>query len=121
MGGQRGRPDSWRHGLHAGVGGRPPLPGHAHHRHRRRRQRSPDRPRFETLGVLMTKTAIDTTSAVFAANREAALAKLADLEQQLAAPLAGGGEKYVQRHHDRGKLTPRERIELLVDEDTPFL
>ena len=47
--------------------------------------------------------------------------KLADLEQQLAAPLAGGGEKYVKRHHDRGKLTPRERIELLIDEDTPFL
>ncbi|HUS21468.1 MAG TPA: carboxyl transferase domain-containing protein, partial [Aeromicrobium sp.] len=69
----------------------------------------------------MTKTAIDTTSAAYAANREAALAKLADLEQQLAAPLAGGGEKYVQRHHDRGKLTPRERIELLIDEDTPFL
>ncbi|HUP99493.1 MAG TPA: carboxyl transferase domain-containing protein [Aeromicrobium sp.] len=69
----------------------------------------------------MTKTAIDTTSPAFAANREAALAKLADLEQQLAIPLAGGGEKYVQRHHDRGKLTPRERIELLIDEDTPFL
>jgi acetyl-CoA carboxylase carboxyltransferase component len=70
---------------------------------------------------MMTKTAIDPTSATFAANREAHLAKLADLEQQLAVPLGGGGEKYVRRHHERGKLTPRERIELLIDEDTPFL
>jgi acetyl-CoA carboxylase carboxyltransferase component len=69
----------------------------------------------------MTKTAIDTTSPTYLANREAALAKLDDLAAQLAVPLAGGGEKYVQRHHDRGKLTPRERIELLIDEDTPFL
>jgi acetyl-CoA carboxylase carboxyltransferase component len=69
----------------------------------------------------MTKTAIDPTSATFQANREAALERVADLETQLAVPLAGGGEKYVKRHHDRGKLTPRERIELLVDPDTPFL
>ena len=33
----------------------------------------------------------------------------------------GGGEKYVDRHHARGKLLPRERIELLVDRDSPFL
>src|SRR6185436_1787000 len=35
--------------------------------------------------------------------------------------LAGGGEKYVERHHARGKLTPREHIELLLDPDAPFL
>ncbi|MEO1064319.1 MAG: carboxyl transferase domain-containing protein [Actinomycetota bacterium] len=32
-----------------------------------------------------------------------------------------GGDKYVQRHHDRGKLLVRERIELLIDRDSPFL
>ncbi len=42
------------------------------------------------------------------------------LEQQQLA-LAGGGEKYVERNRARGKLLPRERIELLVDQDTPFL
>ena len=31
------------------------------------------------------------------------------------------GEKYVDRHHERGKLLPRERIELLVDEGSAFL
>src|SRR5512139_1697815 len=49
------------------------------------------------------------------------LAKLADLEQEHAKPLAGGGEKYVERHRKRGKLLARERIELLLDPDSPFL
>jgi 3-methylcrotonyl-CoA carboxylase beta subunit len=33
----------------------------------------------------------------------------------------GGGEKYVKRHHDRNKLLPRERIEKILDEGSPFL
>ena len=33
----------------------------------------------------------------------------------------GGGEKYIERHHSRGRLLPRERIELLLDRDSPFL
>src|SRR6059058_4953750 len=49
------------------------------------------------------------------------LALLADLETHLDAARAGGGEKYVERHKKRGKLLPRERIELLVDRDAPFL
>ena len=54
-------------------------------------------------------------------NREAMLAKLADLDAEHARAVAGGGEKYVERHHARGKLLPRERIELLVDEGSAFL
>jgi acetyl-CoA carboxylase carboxyltransferase component len=54
-------------------------------------------------------------------NREAMLDKLADLETEHAKAVAGGGEKYVARHHERGKLLPRERIELLVDEGSAFL
>jgi len=56
-----------------------------------------------------------------AANRAAALEQLATLEAQLDTVRAGGGEKYVARHHSRGKLLPRERIELLLDRDAPFL
>ena len=56
-----------------------------------------------------------------ATNREAMLAKLADLDAQHAVAVAGGGEKYVERHHARGKLLPRERIELLVDPGSAFL
>ncbi|MDH2392077.1 carboxyl transferase domain-containing protein [Streptomyces sp. HNM0663] len=66
-------------------------------------------------------TAIDVRGAEYAANREAMLAKLADLEAEHAKALAGGGEKYRARHRDRGKLLARERVELLLDPDTPFL
>ena len=55
------------------------------------------------------------------ANRAAMLAKLADLDTEHALAVAGGGEKYVERHHARGKLLPRERIELLVDPGSAFL
>jgi acetyl-CoA carboxylase carboxyltransferase component len=54
-------------------------------------------------------------------NREALLAKIAELDAEHARALAGGGPKYVERHHRRGKLLARERVELLVDEDSPFL
>jgi acyl-CoA carboxylase subunit beta len=54
-------------------------------------------------------------------NREAMLEKLADLETEHAKAVGGGGQKYVDRHHARGKLLPRERIELLVDEGSAFL
>ncbi|MCW2750228.1 MAG: acetyl-CoA carboxylase carboxyltransferase subunit, partial [Aeromicrobium sp.] len=67
------------------------------------------------------KTTVDTTTETFAGNREAMLARLADLREEHAKALAGGGEKYVERHHKRGKLTARERIELLIDPDSPFL
>jgi acetyl-CoA carboxylase carboxyltransferase component len=54
-------------------------------------------------------------------NRQAMLDKLADLETEHAKAVGGGGQKYVDRHHARGKLLPRERIELLVDEGSAFL
>src|SRR4029079_5930796 len=54
-------------------------------------------------------------------SREAMLGKLAALDAEHAKALAGGGEKYTARHRARGKLLARERIELLLDPDTPFL
>ncbi|MDQ6934139.1 MAG: acyl-CoA carboxylase subunit beta [Actinomycetota bacterium] len=47
--------------------------------------------------------------------------KLAALDAEHAKAVAGGGEKYVDRHHARGKLLPRERIELLIDPASAFL
>src|SRR4029078_5715409 len=67
------------------------------------------------------RSTLDPTSAGSGKAAEAMTAKLAELEAEHAKALAGGGEKYVQRHHDRGKLTARERIELLLDPDAPFL
>jgi acetyl-CoA carboxylase carboxyltransferase component len=49
------------------------------------------------------------------------LERLTELESALRQARGGGGEKYVTRHHARGKLLPRERIELLIDRDSPFL
>jgi acyl-CoA carboxylase subunit beta len=54
-------------------------------------------------------------------HREAMLEKLADLETEHAKAVGGGGAKYVERHHARGKLLPRERIELLIDPGSAFL
>ena len=53
--------------------------------------------------------------------RQAMLDALREIAAETAKAVAGGGEKAVARHHARGKLTARERIELLLDEDSPFL
>ena len=41
--------------------------------------------------------------------------KLKDLQSRRQAALAQGGEEKIARHHNRGKLTARERVELLLD------
>ncbi|MFD0784736.1 acyl-CoA carboxylase subunit beta [Micromonospora azadirachtae] len=66
-------------------------------------------------------SSIDPSSPGFTANRAALLERLAELDAAVDQARAGGGEKYVARHHARGKLLPRERIELLLDQDSPFL
>src|ERR1700745_3368107 len=48
----------------------------------------------------------------------ALVAELRERTQQVAR---AGGEKAVERHRSRGKLTARERIDRLVDPDTAFL
>jgi len=40
------------------------------------------------------------------------------LEEMRAASRAGGGEARVKRQHERGKLTARERLEVLLDADS---
>lgn len=67
------------------------------------------------------RTAVDPHSPGYRDAAEAMTARLAELDAELAKTLDGGGAKYVERHHARGKMTARERIELLVDPDSPFL
>ncbi|MFC7386968.1 acyl-CoA carboxylase subunit beta [Sphaerisporangium rhizosphaerae] len=64
---------------------------------------------------------LDSTSADYLARRAAMLARLGELSAEQDKAVAGGGPKYVERHHRRGKLLARERVELLVDPDSPFL
>jgi 3-methylcrotonyl-CoA carboxylase beta subunit len=44
-----------------------------------------------------------------------------DLQKWLALVYEGGGQKAHARHHQHGKLLPRERIQLLVDPGSDFL
>jgi acetyl-CoA carboxylase carboxyltransferase component len=71
--------------------------------------------------VTLIPSTLDPRGAEYQARRTAMLAKLDQLDQEQRRALAGGGEKYVERHRKRGKLLARERIELLLDPDSPFL
>src|SRR3712207_907394 len=66
-------------------------------------------------------TGLDPRSPGYSDNRAAMLRRLDELDEALLSARLGGGEKYVTRHHARGKLLARERIELLIDRDAPFL
>lgn len=66
-------------------------------------------------------TALNPRSADFRANAEAMEALVADLRQHLQRISQGGSEEARARHLGRGKLLPRERVERLLDPNTPFL
>src|SRR3954447_641494 len=69
----------------------------------------------------MLTSTVDPASETFRENRAAMLDLLEQHDAEVARALAGGGEAYVARHRARGKLTARERVELLVDLGSPFL
>jgi acetyl-CoA carboxylase carboxyltransferase component len=71
------------------------------------------------MSVLASR--LDQASAAYRANRSANLRLLEEVSEQLAQSRAGGGDRYVSRHRARGKLLARERVELLLDRDAPFL
>ncbi len=41
------------------------------------------------------------------------------MESELASIMKGGGEKRIAAHHEKGKMTARERIDMLLDANTP--
>ena len=75
--------------------------------------------RKATMPVLTS--GLDTADETYQVNRRVQLDALAALEEQLDLVRAGGGERYARRHRDRGRLLVRERLELLLDRDGPFL
>lgn len=60
-------------------------------------------------------------SAEFAENKAYHTSLLVELRNRLAKVKEGGGEAQVARHRSRGKMLPRERIDLLLDQGSPFL
>jgi 3-methylcrotonyl-CoA carboxylase beta subunit len=57
----------------------------------------------------------------FQANAQAMQALVDDLREKQAATALGGGETARKRHTSRGKLLPRDRVNLLLDPGSPFL
>ena len=66
---------------------------------------------------------IDTGSEQYATNRATYLADLAVLEQRQQWAIDGGEKRQrsIDRHHSRGKIMVRHRIDLVTDHNTPFL
>ena len=67
------------------------------------------------------RSTVDPGSSSYAANRQVVEQALEQLAGHLDAALGGGGPKYVERHRARGRMLPRERIELLVDLGSPLV
>jgi len=70
------------------------------------------------MSALTTLVAHD---AAFARTHEAQSALAEELHERLAKAVRGGSEASRERHIARGKLLPRDRVNRLLDEDSPFL
>jgi 3-methylcrotonyl-CoA carboxylase beta subunit len=67
------------------------------------------------------ETQLNARSADFQANAQAMRAVVDDLKAQVAKATLGGGEAARAKHTARGKLLPRDRVQMLLDPGTPFL
>jgi acetyl-CoA carboxylase carboxyltransferase component len=64
---------------------------------------------------------VERDSEAFAQRRERMETLVAELRERTQQVARGGGEKAVERHRSRGKMTARERVDRLVDPGTAFL
>ncbi|WP_432785900.1 Methylmalonyl-CoA carboxyltransferase 12S subunit [Oligella sp. MSHR50489EDL] len=67
------------------------------------------------------KSQINVRSQAFQENAQAMQAQIDDLNEKLAIAYKGGSESSRQKHLERGKLLPRDRVEKLLDPGSPFL
>jgi 3-methylcrotonyl-CoA carboxylase beta subunit len=71
------------------------------------------------MPVLESK--VDRKSAEYGANSAALRALVSELRSRQALVSRGGGEAARAKHVARGKLLPRDRVEMLLDPGSPFL
>jgi 3-methylcrotonyl-CoA carboxylase beta subunit len=66
---------------------------------------------------------IDTGSATYEANHAAYQELLATLRERQHFAISGGAgrDRSIERHLERGKFLPRDRIDMVIDHGTPFL
>ncbi|HEX8883114.1 MAG TPA: carboxyl transferase domain-containing protein [Noviherbaspirillum sp.] len=64
---------------------------------------------------------LNPRSEEFQSNAAAMKAVVDDLKQKVAAIAQGGGAAARDKHTARGKLLPRDRVQMLLDPGTPFL
>ena len=64
---------------------------------------------------------IDTGASEFLRRRERMEALVAELRERTELVARGGSAAALERHHERGKLHARERIDRLVDPGSAFL
>lgn len=67
------------------------------------------------------KSTINTKSDAFLQNAAHMQKQVDDLYEKIRKIKQGGGEIAAQRHLARGKLLPRDRIDVLLDDGSPFL
>ncbi|PYR94612.1 MAG: methylcrotonoyl-CoA carboxylase [Acidobacteria bacterium] len=67
------------------------------------------------------ETHIDPASGDFQRNSNRMTALVTELRERVAVARQGGGERYLQRHREQGKLPVRERIDKLLDPESPLL
>ena len=61
-----------------------------------------------------------TMNLEFNRNEDVMKMQLSTMRQRLEKIHEGGGKKAIEKQKEKGKLTPRERIEYLIDTDSPF-
>jgi 3-methylcrotonyl-CoA carboxylase beta subunit len=71
--------------------------------------------------MTILNTQLNARSADFQANAAAMRAVVEDLRAQVQKASLGGGEAARAKHTARGKLLPRDRVQMLLDPGTPFL
>ena len=57
----------------------------------------------------------------FNKNEDAIKLKIAEMNRRLSEIRLGGGRKKIEKEHSKGKLSARERIDYLIDQNSNFI